>query len=82
MTLAFLARQIREHYYNKEKRSNKISARLIGKRVISLARYSFTLFDALKVEGESGAQKKTKNKPLALEKWLSISRMLGPSSTM
>ena len=55
--LAFLARQIREHYNDKEKRSNKISTRQIGEQTIPLARYSFTLIDALKMEGESGAQK-------------------------
>ena len=55
--LAFLARQIREHYNDKEKRSNKIFTRLIGEQAISPARYSFRLIDALKMEGESGAQK-------------------------
>ena len=45
--LAFLARQIREHYNEKEKRSNKISTRLIGEQAIYLARYSFRLIDAL-----------------------------------
>ena len=55
--LAFLARQIREHYNDKEKRSNKISTRLIGEQAISLARYSFRLIDGLEMEGESGAQK-------------------------
>ena len=38
--LAFLAQRIREHYNDKEKRSNNISTRLIGEQAISLARYS------------------------------------------
>lgn len=55
--LAFLARQIREHHNDKEKRSSKISTRLIGEQAISLARYSFRLIDALEMEGESEPQK-------------------------
>ncbi|XP_078372353.1 uncharacterized protein LOC144656016 [Oculina patagonica] len=55
--LAFLARHIREHYNDKEKRSNNISTRLIGEQAISLARYSFRLIDALQMEGESGPQR-------------------------
>ena len=54
---AFLAQRIREHYNNKEKRSNNISTRLIGEQGISLARYSYRLIDALGMEDESGPQK-------------------------
>lgn len=55
--LAFLAQRIRQHYNDKEKRSNNISTRLIGEQAISLARYSYRLIDALGMEGESGPQK-------------------------
>ena len=50
--LAFLARKIREHYNDKDKRANTISTRLIGEQAISLARYSFRLIDALGMEDE------------------------------
>lgn len=55
--LAFLARQIREHYNDEEKRNNNISTRLIGEQAISLARYSFRLIDALATQDESGPQR-------------------------
>ena len=55
--LAFLAQRIREHYNDKEKRSNNVSTRLIGEQAISLPRYSYRLIDALGMEDESGPQK-------------------------
>lgn len=57
MSVSILSQQIREHYNDKEKSSNKISTRLIGEQAISLARYSFRLIDALEMEGESQPQK-------------------------
>ncbi|PFX26930.1 hypothetical protein AWC38_SpisGene8401 [Stylophora pistillata] len=55
--LAFLSRKIREHYNDKDKRSNKIATRLIGEQAVSLARYSFRLIDALCMNDESGPQR-------------------------
>ena len=50
--LAFLARQVREYYSDKDKRSNNITSSLIGEQAISLARYSFRLIHALQIEEE------------------------------
>lgn len=55
--LAFLSRKIREHYNDKDKRSNNIATRLIGEQAVSLARYSFRLIDALCMNDESGPQR-------------------------
>ena len=71
--LAFLAQRIREHYNDKEKRSNNISTRLIGEQAISLARYSYRLIDALGMEDDSGPQK--------IQRWPSVSGMLELFST-
>ena len=76
--LVFLAQRIREHYNDKEKRSNNISTRLIGEQAISLARYSYRLIDALGMEDESGPQKIQR---LALGRWPSVSGMLELFST-
>ena len=48
--LAFVASLIREHYKDKDKRSNNLSIRLIGEQAIALARYSYRLVDALVVQ--------------------------------
>ena len=55
--LAFVASLIREHYKDKDKRSNNLSIRLIGEQAIALARYSYRLVDALVVPNETPAQK-------------------------
>lgn len=56
-SLAFVASLIREHYKDKDKRSNNLSIRLIGELAIALARYSYRLVDALVVPNETPAQK-------------------------
>lgn len=55
--LSFVASKTREHYNDKDHRSNNLTARLIGEQAIALAIYSYRLVDALEIEGESGAQK-------------------------
>ncbi|PFX32999.1 hypothetical protein AWC38_SpisGene2093 [Stylophora pistillata] len=55
--LAFLARKIREHYNDKDKKSNNIATRLIGEQAVPLARYSFRLIDALRMNDESSPQR-------------------------
>jgi len=77
--LASLARQIREHYNDKEKRSNTISMRLIVEQAISLARYSFRLTDALTMEGKSGAFRAKKIKQMALGK---VTQYRGDAGTL
>ena len=76
--LAFLAQWVREHYIDKEKRSNNISTRLIGKQAISLSRYSHRLIDALDMEDESRPQK---IQQLAPEKMAQCLRDAGNLST-
>ena len=55
--LSFVASKIREHYNDKDHRSNNLTARLFGEQAITLAKYSYRLVDALEIEGGPGAQK-------------------------
>ena len=55
--LSFVARKIREHYTDKDHKSNNLTFRLSGEQAIALAKYSYRLITALEIEGESGAQK-------------------------
>jgi len=55
--LSFVARKIRQHYKDKDHKSNNLTFRLTGEQAIALAKYSHRLMAVLKIEGESGAQK-------------------------
>ena len=39
--LSFVARKIREHYSDKDHKSNNLTARLIGQQAIALTKYSY-----------------------------------------
>lgn len=54
--LRFVAKGIKEHHQNEQKRFNKLETRLIGDQVISLAQYSFRLVDILEIPGETKSQ--------------------------
>lgn len=55
--LAFVANKIKEHYNDKDQKSNNLTTRLIGEQAIALAKYSYRLIDTLEIPNESGAQK-------------------------
>ena len=54
---SFVAQQIKEHYDDTQHRSNNLTARLIGRQAIALARYGYRFIDILKIVNESPAEK-------------------------
>ena len=55
--LAFLSTKLQEHYDDESKRFNKLSIRLIGAQVVSLARHSYRLVDCMKTTSETEGEK-------------------------
>ncbi|KXJ13530.1 hypothetical protein AC249_AIPGENE25365 [Exaiptasia diaphana] len=56
--LPFLAKKVREHYCEENKRHNNLSTRLIGQQAILLAQYSYRIVDSLYLPDESKAESK------------------------
>lgn len=55
--LKFVAKKIKEHYENENKRMNVMDARLIGAQAIALARHSYLVLDAIRLENGGEAEK-------------------------
>lgn len=55
--LSFIAQQIKDHFDDSKHRSNNLTARLIGRQAIALARYGYRLIGILKIVNESPAEK-------------------------